>query len=144
MIKFQGLTNGGSKCGYWQIAKFEVKQKERQVGLGEYVVKTLTKGFENKNHHVFCDNFFTSVKLFEDLEKDEKDGIHGCGTVRRDRKGIPLQLKNLLVCVCVCVRACVCVRPYVCVCVRMYVCVCTIIVYVLVYVCVYVWVCVCD
>ncbi|XP_064404486.1 piggyBac transposable element-derived protein 1-like [Halichondria panicea] len=64
-------------------------------------------GLEKKNHHIFCDNFFTSVKLFEDLEKD---GIHGCGTVRRDRKGLPLEL-----CMYVCGRTCVLV--YVCVCV---------------------------
>ncbi len=162
MIKFQGRSSlkqympmkpikRGVKV--WVLAdsyngyfwKFEGKQQDRQVGLGGYVVKTLTKGLETKNHHIYCDNFFTSVKLFEDLEKD---GIHGW--VRKDRKGIPVELKNpglkkmycLHVCVCVCARAC----PYVCVCVCVcacpYVCVCTI-VYVLVYVCVYVCMCVC-
>ena len=71
-------------------------------------MKTLTRGLEKKNHHVFFDNFFTSVNLLEDLEKD---GIYGCGTVRRQRKGLPSELKNpglkkssdVYLCVCVCV-----------------------------------------
>ncbi len=85
-----------------------------------------------------CDNFFTSVKLFEDLEKD---GIQKRYTLAW-RKGIALVcVLPLCVCVCpVCVPCvslvcvcgacvCVCVRMYVCascvcmcVCIRMYVC----------------------
>ena len=64
-------------------------EEAREVGFGEHVVKTLTRGLEKKNHHVFFDNFFASVNLLEDLEKD---GIYGCGTVRRDRKGLPSEL----------------------------------------------------
>ena len=67
------------------------KQEAREVGLGEHVVKSLTKGLEKKHHHVFFDNFFTSVNLLEDLEKD---GVYGCGTVQRDRRGLPPELKN--------------------------------------------------
>ena len=90
MIKFQGrsslkqympmkLIKRGIKV--WVLAdsangyfhKFDIytgKQKKRQVGLGEYVVKTLTDGLKKKNHHVFFDNFFTSTKLLEDMEKE--------------------------------------------------------------------------
>ena len=111
MIKFQGRSSlkqympmkpvkrgikvwvlGDSSNEYF--SKFKVytgKQEAREVGLGEHVVKTLTRGLEKKNHHVFFDNFFTSVNLLEDLEKD---GIYGCGTVRRHRKGLPSELKN--------------------------------------------------
>ncbi len=91
----------------------------------------------------------------------EKDGIYGCGVVRRDRKGLPPGLKKhglkkryycacvcmlLRVCVCVCVcGVCVCV---VCVCLCVWcvcVCVCVCVVCVCVCgVCVCVWcVCVC-
>ena len=52
-----------SANGYF--SKFEVytgKQKDRH---GEHVVKTLTKGLEKKNHHVFFDNYFTSVNLLQ-------------------------------------------------------------------------------
>ena len=60
----------------------------------------------------------------------EKDGIYGCGVVRRDRKGLPPGLKKhglkkryycACVCVCVCFCECVCVCVCGCVCV---VCVC--------------------
>ncbi len=123
MIKFQGRSSlkpmkpirrgikvwvlADSANGYF--SKFDTytgKQKDRQVGLGEHVVKLLTKGLEKKHHHVFFNNFFTSVRLVEDLEKE---GIYGCGTVRRDRKGLLLEFKNpglktrYTHCVCVCV-----------------------------------------
>ena len=35
----------------------------REVGLGEHVVRTLTDHLKHKHHHVFFDNFFTSVHL---------------------------------------------------------------------------------
>ena len=53
---------GDSANGYF--SKFKVytgKEKESEQGLGEHVVKTLTKGLEHKHHHVFFDNFFTSA-----------------------------------------------------------------------------------
>ena len=79
-------------------------------------MKTLTRGLEKKNHHVFFDNFFTSVNLLEDLEKD---GIYGCGTVRRDRKSLPSALKNpgLKKRYCQYVHACEGSDVYLCVCV---------------------------
>ena len=111
MIKFQGRSSlkqympkkpvkrgikvcvlGNSSNRYF--SKFKVytgKEKEREHGLGEHVVKTLTKGLKHKNHRVFFDNFFTSVKLLEVLHED---GIYGCGTVRKDRKGLPPELKK--------------------------------------------------
>ncbi len=123
------------------FSKFEVytgKQQDRHVGLGEYVVKTLTKGLEKKNHHIFCDNFFTSVKLFEDLEKD------GCGTVRRDRKGLPLELGlKKRYCLSVCMRVCVCVCASVCMCVCGRVCVCACAVCACASICMCVGMCVC-
>ncbi|XP_064384056.1 piggyBac transposable element-derived protein 4-like [Halichondria panicea] len=112
MIKFQGRSAlkqympmkpikrgikvwvlGDSTNGYF--SRFEVytgKKDTRQVGLGEHVVKTLTSELKGKNHHVYFDNFFTSVKLLEDLLED---GIYGCGTARKDRKGFPPALKTV-------------------------------------------------
>ncbi len=128
MIKFQGQSSlkhympmkpikrgikvwvlADSANGYFH--KFDIytgKQKKRQVGFGEYVVKTLTDGLKKKNHHVFFDNFFTSPKLLEDMEKD------GCGV------GLPPGLKKhglkkRYYCACVCMyvyafaSVCVCV-----------------------------------
>ena len=70
---------GDSANGYF--FKFKVyagKEKEREQGLGEHVVKTLTKGLKHKHHQL------------EDLQ------IYRCGTVRKDRKGLPQKpcLKN--------------------------------------------------
>ena len=111
MIKFQGRSSlkqympakpikrgikvwvlGDSSNGYF--SKFEVytgRKEERQVGLGAYVVQTLTEELKHKHHHVFFDNFFTSYQLLVDLEKD---GLYGCETARKDRKEFPTALKN--------------------------------------------------
>ena len=106
MIKFQGRSAlkqympmkpikrgikvwvlGDSTNGYF--SRFQVytgRQENREVGLGAHVVKTLTSDLKNKYHHVYFDNFFTSVQLLEQLEEE---GIYSCGTARKDRKGFP-------------------------------------------------------
>ena len=85
---------GDSRNGYF--SKFEVytgkKGNSPEQGLGARVVKDLTSDLKGKHHHVYFDNFFTSVKLIEDLRND---GIYGCGTARADRKGYPQKLKTL-------------------------------------------------
>ena len=83
---------GDSSNGYF--SRFDIytcKKEDREVGLGAYVVKKLTEGLKDKHHHVFFDNYFTSFRLLEDLEKDR---IYGCGTARKDRKEFPAALKN--------------------------------------------------
>lgn len=45
----------------------------------------------HRNHHIFCDNFFTSVKLALELERC---GLYMCGTMRGNRKGFPADLKK--------------------------------------------------
>ena len=57
------------------VCDFQVYTGKRQDGvaeknLGYRVVHDLTRNFTGKNHHVFCDNFFTSVSLAEDLLND--------------------------------------------------------------------------
>lgn len=54
--------------------------------LGSRVVMGLTKPFHNKHYHVYCDNFFTSPALFNELLQC---GLYACGTVRMDRRGFP-------------------------------------------------------
>ena len=46
---------------------------------------------------MYCDNFFTSLFLLEDLLKD---GIYGCGTIRTNRKGFPDELKAVIAAKC--------------------------------------------
>ena len=63
-----------------------------EEGLGERVVSQLCKEIEVYNYHVYCDNFFTTVSLFESLLEHH---VYACGTVRRDRKGFPNDLKHV-------------------------------------------------
>ena len=112
MIKFQGRSTlkqylpkqpvkrgikvwmlGDSENGYASnLQVYTGKESSAEKGLGTRVVKDLTCHLKGKHHHVFFDNFFTSVQLLEDLEKD---GIYACGTARADRKGFPTSLKNV-------------------------------------------------
>ena len=62
-------------------------------GLGYRVVTRLVQPFMNKNHHIFFDNFFSSVRLVEHLEAQD---TFACGTVRVNRKGIPNAAKTKL------------------------------------------------
>ena len=82
---------GDSTNGYF--SRFQVytgRQENCEVGLGAHMVKTLTRDLNHKNHHVYFDNFFTSVQLLEQLEED---GIYSCGTARKDRRGFLPALK---------------------------------------------------
>ena len=84
---------GDSTNGYF--SRFQVycgRQENREEGLGAHVVKSLTSDLKHKHHHVYFDNYFTSVQLLEDLHSD---GIYGCGTARKDRRGFPTVLKSI-------------------------------------------------
>ena len=61
--------------------------------LGERVVKDLTRPLIGRNFTIYCDNFFTSAKLFEDLLSDS---IYACGTLRSDRLGYPDEFRPFL------------------------------------------------
>ena len=77
---------------FYNMQVYTGREKSSEKGLGARVVKDLTLPLQHKFHHIYCDNFFTSVQLFEDLEKV---GIYACGTARSDRTGFPPQLKNI-------------------------------------------------
>ena len=105
MIKFKGRSSlkqympqkpikRGYKCwvraddsGY--VCEFQVytgKSKNSEKELGPRVVKDLTRELVGKNHHVYFDNYFTSVNLKVELKNDK---IFACGTVRKKRKRLP-------------------------------------------------------
>ena len=112
MIKFQGRSSfkqympmkpikrgikvwvlGDSHNGCWhEFQIYSGKEGTREVNLKARVVKTLTNHLRGKFHHIFFDNFFTSLKWLEDLEAD---GLYGCGTVCKHRIGFPPTLKTL-------------------------------------------------
>ena len=103
------------KCGYkmWvradmdgYISKFDMYQGKvteanktstpgdtegNKFGLGEQVVQTMVLDLLKKNHEVYFDNFFTSVPLMEYLKEN---GVNATGTVRLNRKALPIDMKK--------------------------------------------------
>ena len=89
-----GINRLPSLNNYWYRdprLRYTGKKDITEHGLGATVVKTLISDFKGKYHHVYFDNFFTSLQLLEDLEKDQ---IYACGTARKDHKGFPEQYKK--------------------------------------------------
>ena len=89
---FKVWARADSITGY--MCDFDVytgKADAPEKYLGEKVVKKLTRPLVGGNYHTYCDNFFTTVQLFEDLLED---GVYACGTFRRDRRGVPEALKQ--------------------------------------------------
>lgn len=67
--------------------------QRRIHGLGYDVVHKMVTPFMNKNHHVFFDNFFSSVRLLEHLRAQR---TFACATVRVNRKDLPAAAKKKL------------------------------------------------
>ena len=77
------------------VSQYQVyvgKEVSSETGLGARVVKDLTSTLVDKYYHIFCDNFFTSVKLFHQLHRD---GVYATGTIRADRRGFLEALKHM-------------------------------------------------
>ncbi|XP_023231813.1 piggyBac transposable element-derived protein 4-like [Centruroides sculpturatus] len=75
-------------------AKFQAEKRiASKFGLAYTVVcQLLDMGdYNNKAYHVFMDNFYTSVPLIRHLYSQ---GTYCTGTVRKNRKELPLRLKN--------------------------------------------------
>lgn len=68
------------------------KEEIKQNGLGYYVIKKLLDmaGLLNKGYHIFCDNFFTSLRLAKYLYSK---CTFLTGTMRINRKGLPDAIK---------------------------------------------------
>ena len=87
---FKVWVRADSVIGY--ISVYTGKEGAPEKYLGEKVVKKLTRPVVGGNYHMYCDNYFTKVALFQDLLDDD---ICACGAFRRDRHGIPEALKKL-------------------------------------------------
>ena len=61
--------------------------------LGKRIVKDLTRTLAGKYYTIYCDNYFTSIKLFDDLLND---CIYACGTLQTNRVGYPTEFKKYL------------------------------------------------
>lgn len=82
-----------NESGY--VSEFQIytgkAENKTEQSLGARVVKDLTREIVGGYHHVYFDNFFTSVDLMTSLKKDD---ILACGTVRRNRVGLPKDEEN--------------------------------------------------
>lgn len=58
----------------------------KDLGISGSVVMTLMNSYLDKGHNLYVDNWYTGVKLFEELHK-RKTGA--CGTVKSNRSGLP-------------------------------------------------------
>lgn len=91
-LKFWVIAEAST--GFTLDAKQYLGKKEEtdeDLLLGEQVVLSLSDFFGQKNHHLYCDNFFTSVRLFNELKENK---IYGCRTIRQNRKEWPVEFKN--------------------------------------------------
>ena len=57
------------------------------------IVVALLEGLEGRGHHVYVDNYYTSPALFTELRDL---GFGACGTVRINRRGLPVEMKATL------------------------------------------------
>jgi hypothetical protein len=78
-------ANDNAFLSEFQINTGNVGQA-RQKKLGARVVQDLMKDLEGKHHHVYFDSYFTSVAFMKALQDK---GIYVCGTVKRERVGMP-------------------------------------------------------
>ena len=60
------------------------------VDLGAKVVRKLSNVLQGGYHHLYFDNFFSSLPLFDSLLEN---GLYACGTFQRDRRGVPETIK---------------------------------------------------
>ena len=84
---FKVWVRADSQNGY--LCNFDIytgKEESAETNLGAKVVKKLSRTLVGKRYHLYFDNFFSSVSLFDDLLEDE---LYACGTFRKDRRGLP-------------------------------------------------------
>uniref|UniRef100_A0A8C4Q8A5 PiggyBac transposable element-derived protein domain-containing protein n=1 Tax=Eptatretus burgeri TaxID=7764 RepID=A0A8C4Q8A5_EPTBU len=80
-------------CLNFDIYTGRNRQARPTKGLGYQVVMHLLQGYQNKNHHVYFDRFFSTPELLEDLLYQH--GTYACSTVSLNRRGIPPSVKEL-------------------------------------------------
>ena len=71
--------NNNGFANKFQIYIRKLASAHGLASLGKAMVFHLTEKFKDKRHHVFMDNYFSSIELFEELLSSN---LYGCGTVR--------------------------------------------------------------
>ncbi|XP_067845828.1 piggyBac transposable element-derived protein 4-like [Heptranchias perlo] len=79
------------------VCEFQIytgrEQDTPELGLRDRIVKSLAAVLKKKNYLIYCDNFFTTQQLFQELYLD---GIYACGAVRNNLSW-PQELTNRFV-----------------------------------------------
>lgn len=89
-IKVWVLADSESTYIYRQQLYIGRNPGERaEVGLATRVVKELCTGLEGFGHHLYTDNFYTSVDLYQYLFENS---IYACGTIKGSRKNFPNEI----------------------------------------------------
>ena len=70
----------------YQIYLGKEETSGKEIPLGEGVVFDLISGHNFQGKHLYFDNFFTSLRLLENLKLQN---IKACGSIRSDRARIP-------------------------------------------------------
>ena len=88
------FTLAEASSGYGLVSKIYTGKENGvvQTDLGRKSVMGLMEAFFDKGYKLYMDNYYTSVPLFEDLERR---GTLACGTVRSNRKGLPKDITNV-------------------------------------------------
>ena len=73
----ESLTGYVSRLQVYTGREREADQGEQ--GLAARLVNDLVALYENKGYHLYVDNFYTSLALFESLYERQ---IYACGTLR--------------------------------------------------------------
>jgi hypothetical protein len=72
------------------LLHFEVYEGKEEVKTAEgstfHTVMRMIDQYQNRGHILYCDSWFTSPLLLDSLKQK---GIRCCGSVRRNRKGLP-------------------------------------------------------
>ena len=93
-IKLWSLAD--AKTGY--LIKFEiylgaqVDIPKTEMGLGGGVVLDILEGYKHLGHHVYMDNYYSSIPLYRALRKVD---VGACGTVDVRRRFLPNSLKTI-------------------------------------------------
>ena len=90
---FKVWTIAEAATGY--VCGFQVYVGKRAAPsanvLGYDVVMELSEMYQYQRRHLYFDNFFSSIKLLRDLEVRQ---TYACATVRSNRAGLPLVMKQ--------------------------------------------------
>ena len=91
---FKVWVRADSVNGYFEVYTGRATEGETtsDFGLGERVVLELTECLRGGHYQIYCDNYFSTCRLFDTLSTHQ---LYGCGTARPTRRQFPETLKHV-------------------------------------------------